>query len=141
MATQCQITFDCANPVQLAKFWALAMDYELQEIPKEWLKAQNIPEELWDTRAALTDPAGVGPRFWFQQVSEPKTAKNRLHLDLRILVNNAPAQNPQEREAHARAKADQLIAAGATKLYEMTEFGQTWLTLADPEGNEFCIGC
>jgi hypothetical protein len=136
MLPKFHVTFDCTNPVRLAAFWATALDYQVQEIPKEWLIAQNVPEEMWDSRAALVDPEG-GPRFWFQRVPEPKTSKNRLHLDLRLDIGG---NSPEERHANARTKAEQLIAAGATRLYEGEEYGQYWITLADPEGNEFCIG-
>jgi len=136
MIPKFQVTFDCADPARLAAFWAIALDYEVQEIPREWLIAQNIPEEMWNSRAALIDPEG-GPRFWFQQVPEPKTSKNRMHLDLRPSPGGI---STEERHARTRARAEELIAAGATKLYDGEEYGQYWITLADPEGNEFCIG-
>lgn len=143
MANQFQITFDCADPNRLATFWALALDYKLEDPPpgfatwEEWLVANHVPQAQWNSRAGIVDPEGVGARIWFQQVPEPKTGKNRLHFDLRLAQ---PSNSPEERLAHARAKAEQLVAAGAKVLYEMSEYGSNWLTLADPEGNEFCIG-
>lgn len=137
MASNFQVTVDCADPMRLATFWATALDYKVEEIPKEWLIAQNVPQEQWNSRAAIVDPQGSGARFFFQQVPEVKTNKNRWHLDLRATEAGV---SPGERYEKAKAKAEQLIAAGATRLYEMSEFGQNWITLVDPEGNEFCIG-
>jgi hypothetical protein len=143
MATGFQITLDCADPNRLAAFWALALGYKLEDPPpgfatwEDWLRANNVPEEQWDSRAAIVDPQGIGPRFWLQKVPEPKLNKNRFHLDLR---SSPPGTPWEERPTKAKAKAVELVAAGATILYEMTELGQFWITMADPEGNEFCVG-
>ncbi len=143
MTVSFQVTFDCTDPNRLAAFWAMVLDYKLEDPPpgfstwEEWLVANHVPEDQWNTRAAIVDPQGKGARFWFQKVPEPKTAKNRVHLDLRVGDRNMP---PEEMRAKARAKIDQMVAAGAKILYEMSEFGSNWSTLADPEGNEFCIG-
>lgn len=71
----------------------------------------------------LVDPAGHGPTIWFQRVPEPKTAKNRLHLDIKI--------SPSQRDA----LADELIAVGGTVTRNLPGF----TVLADPEGNELCL--
>ncbi|TKA01677.1 VOC family protein [Actinacidiphila oryziradicis] len=70
-----------------------------------------------------TDPATTGPRLAFHQVPEPKTVKNRLHLDL---INS-------EYEAEAK----RLLGLGATHIRDMKQGDARWTTLADPEGNEF----
>lgn len=61
----------------------------------------------------------------FIQVPEEKSVKNRVHLD-----------NTDDREAEVA----RLISLGAAHIHDKTEWGMTWTTLADPEGNEFCVG-
>ena len=88
MATPIQVTFDCADPDRLATFWATALGYKKQDPPEgfgsweEFLSAQGIPEDQWNSASAVVDPDGVGPRIYFQRVPEPKTVKNRVHLDV-----------------------------------------------------------
>jgi len=131
-----QLTVDCADPERLAVFWAAALGYEVEPPPAPftswrayWLD-QGLPEEELGTGEgsdSVVDPRGVGPRIWFQQVPEPKTVKNRLHLDLHA--------GPERREA----EVDRLVALGATVLARIDEPGTKHVTLADPEGNEFCV--
>ena len=89
MAKTVQITFDAADPGALAAFWEEVLGYVQQPPPEgfdSWqdaLAAFGVPEELWNSRAALVDPDGAGPRVFIQQVPEGKSAKNRLHLDVR----------------------------------------------------------
>lgn len=90
--------------------------------------------ELVDGRRRFRQYASVAPtdpsddnRILFQAVREPKVAKNRLHLDL-----HAP-------EGERDAKVAQLLELGATKLWDGQLGPQTWVTLADPEGNELCV--
>src|SRR5919202_192617 len=90
MATSVQVVFDCADPARLAGFWAMALGYQLQDPPEgygswpEFLAAQGIPEDQWNSASAIVDPDGKGPRIYFQWVPEAKTVKNRVHLDLNI---------------------------------------------------------
>ncbi len=143
MATKFQVTFDCVEPRKLAEFWAIALGYQIDLPPPgyatwdDWLSAMHVPQEDWDKASAVSDPAGVGPRLFFQKVPEPKANKNRVHLDLRPTENKVP---PEEQRKLADAKAESLVEAGATVLYQKEQMGQYWITLADPEGNEFCIG-
>ena len=97
-----------------------------------------MPESEWDDGAYICDPAGVQPSISFLKVPEPKTAKNRLHLDLKV----SGGRHVDQKQRHARmtAKVSELTAAGATVLRE------DWLhdhldhvVLMDPEGNEFCV--
>ncbi|HEY7667626.1 MAG TPA: VOC family protein [Actinomycetota bacterium] len=141
MAIAVQVTFDAADPAALAGFWKHALGY-IEEPPPEgwsswedWATGQGIPEERWNDQSAIVDPDGDGPRIFFQRVPEGKTAKNRVHLDVRA----APGLDDDERRARLSQEADRLIALGATKLYELEEHGQFWITLQDPEGNEFCL--
>ena len=66
---------------------------------------------------------------------EGKTAKNRVHLDVRA----APGLAPDARRARLTEESARLIELGATKLYEFEERGAFWITMQDPEGNEFCL--
>src|SRR5689334_14446635 len=119
MTVSVQITIDCADPDRLARFWAAALGYELQAPPPgyaSWpafLTAQGIPEEKWNSASAVVDPAGAGPRLFFQQVPEAKAGKNRVHLDVNVGGSlDVPAA---ERQARVQAAADRLVALGATR--------------------------
>lgn len=84
---------------------------------------------VWKVGAAIRHPEGIerAPRVLFQLVPEPKTAKNRVHLDVRT-----GSDNPQE-------VVGRLLAKGARHLHEGRQGPYTWTTLADPEGNELCV--
>ena len=91
MATRFQVTVDCADPDAMARFWAVALRYDLRGTASgyaDWSsywRSVGVPEdELGDGGYdSVVDPTGAGPRFWFQKVPEGKVAKNRLHIDLR----------------------------------------------------------
>ena len=103
-------TFDCADAVALGSFWAAALGSDLDE--------DSTPAK------AFVEPAGWGgPTLWFQRVPEGKTAKNRLHFDLR-----AP-------EGDVAGEVRRLEGLGATVLHD----GGDLVVMADPEGNEFCV--
>ena len=144
MARDIQITFDCGDPAAQAAFWAEALGYRLQDPPggfETWdqaLDAWGVPRERHNDRSALLDPDGAGPRLFFQRVPEGKTAKNRVHLDVRV----APDLAGEERMAALEKEADRLGALGATRLerFEPAPPLETgFIVLADPEGNEFCL--
>jgi hypothetical protein len=83
----------------------------------------------------VVDPAGVGPRIFFQRVPEAKAVKNRVHLDLNV---GGPATDPPtERRRRVDAEAERLVAQGARKLREMSQRGEYFVNMLDPEGNEF----
>jgi predicted enzyme related to lactoylglutathione lyase len=103
------VTFDCANPLAVATFWAAAL-------------GSNVDEDSTDERAYVEAPGRGGPNMWFVRVPEPKTAKNRLHLDLR-----APDT--------INAEVARLTALGAT----VVRIDADLTTMQDPEGNEFCV--
>ena len=144
MARPVQVTFDCADPGALAGFWADALDYEIQPPPDgfdSWddaLRAAGVPEEQWNTRSAAVDPDGRGPRLFFQQVPEGKTAKNRVHLDLQ--VSGGRHLDQELRRTRIEAEVERLVAAGASVLRrEEARGGLDHVVMADPEGNEFCV--
>ena len=144
MPRDVQITVDCADPAALSAFWAEALGYELQAPPPgfttwdEALEAMGVPEERRNDASALTDPTGAGPRLFFQKVPEGKTAKNRVHLDVRA----APGLQGEERMAALEKEADRLVSLGATR-QERHEpappLGAGHIVMQDPEGNEFCL--
>jgi hypothetical protein len=134
-----QIALDCADPHAQARFWAAALGYEVEHVEalvRRMLDAgyatqddvTTVDGELaWKTAAAMSDPTGARPRWFFQGVPEPKAAKNRMHVDIRVGVEGRAAE------------VERLIGLGATKLYDGQLGPQTWVTMADPEGNEFCV--
>jgi hypothetical protein len=138
-----QVTFDAADPVRLAGFWAEALGYVVQPPPpgfETWpafLAAQGVPEERWGAAAAIVDPQGVQPRVFFQRVPEGKTAKNRVHLDLG--VGGGPGTPLDVQRERVRAEVERLTALGATAIEEHEELGVVWHIMRDPEGDEFCV--
>jgi catechol 2,3-dioxygenase-like lactoylglutathione lyase family enzyme len=143
-ARDVQITFDCADPAALAAFWAEALGYRLQDPPggfaswEEALEAMGIPPERRNDASAVVDPAGPGPRLFFQRVPEGKLAKNRVHLDVRA----APGLQGDERMAALEAESARLVQHGATRLQRhepSPPLGVGHIVMADPEGNEFCL--
>ncbi len=143
MAREVQVTYDCADPGAQAAFWAEALGYSVQPAPAafpDWpaaLTAWGIPPEHHNDRSAIVDPDGKGPRLFFQRVPEAKSAKNRVHLDVRA----APGLAGDERMAALEAEAARLVALGATRLSRMEpdRLDAGTIVLADPEGNEFCL--
>ncbi|HEX7187275.1 MAG TPA: VOC family protein [Actinomycetes bacterium] len=137
MAQLLQVTFDCADVPAMVRFWSAVLGYEEQPPPPpfgswaEWADAQGIPAELHDSRGAAVDPRGEGPRLFFQRVPEGKTAKNRLHLDVRL--------SGREGSGGLAAEVDRVVGLGAERLDEFDEMGSHWVVMRDPEGNEFCI--
>jgi hypothetical protein len=147
MAVGYKICVDCADPHKLARFWALAMGYVPEDhsiLVQQLLDSGAVPAEAstvvdgrlsFANAAAIRDPddpfdersgMGQGGRMLFQVVPEGKTAKNRMHLDLHY----------RERRLEMVAK---LAEAGGKVLWEGEQNGHPWTTMADPEGNEFCV--
>jgi hypothetical protein len=143
MATGIQVVFDCADPNGLARFWAEALGYRLQDPPQghtsweAWLREQGVPEERWNDASAVVDPDGAGPRIYLQRVPEPKTVKNRVHLDLN--AGGGGSVPIEERRRRVDAEAERLQGIGATRLRALEELGVYWVVMQDPEGNEFCV--
>jgi Glyoxalase-like domain len=105
------LDIDCAEPAALARFWAEALDYAVQP--------SDDPDEI-----TVSPKTGTGMPLLFAKVPEGKTVKNRLHLDLR--------------PADQAAEVERLIGLGAKRV-DIGQGEQTWVVLADPEGNEFCV--
>ncbi|KFU79640.1 MULTISPECIES: VOC family protein [Amycolatopsis] len=147
-----QVSFDALDPKALSIFWRDALGYVHPgppgvEVPEgtdpldawaEFLERVGVPEDQRNTRSALEDPDGEGPRIFFQQVPEDKIAKNRVHLDLRA----APGLVGDERMAALEAECDRLVALGAKRIqrFEPEEpLSLGFIVMNDPEGNEFCL--
>ncbi len=150
MTTSWQVTVDCTDSARLIPFWCAALGYLPDPPPEGWAswldywRAAGIPEEELEGAengsGAIVDPDGDRPRIWFQEVPEPKSGKNRLHLDL--------AHTPGRREmayaarrASVDAEVERLVALGASIAHVNATDGADYysVTLQDPEGNEFCI--
>lgn len=143
-----KLVVDAADPHAQADFWAAALGYEIEDnaalierlIGVGALDAADTVER-WGRRAfrdlvAVRHPddpvaadtgTGLGRRILFQRVPEPKTGKNRLHLDLHA--------GPEQRAA----EVERLTGLGARLVREISEQGGTWATMTDPEGNEFDV--
>lgn len=138
-----QVVVDAAHPGALSTFWATALGYRLDDPPPgfpDWvsaLRASGLPEERWDDASAVVPATGTGPRIFFQKVPEGKQGKNRLHLDVRA---GAGITDLDQRWSAVLAHEDRLIAVGASRLDERRgDWGEHWLVMTDPEGNEFCL--
>ena len=148
-AHRMQVVIDCADPAALVRFWAVALGYVPEPPPEgfaDWtgyyLSIGVPPDELdpqGDNCDRLVDPAGVGPRMWFQVVPERKSVKNRVHLD--IAVSGGREVPFETRKERIDAKHAELLAAGGTTVHahDQDVGGHYAVTMQDPEGNEFCI--
>ncbi len=138
-----QVVIDAADPAAQAAFWAAALadrGYAVPDPPggfPDWpafLAANGVPEERWNDASALE--AAGHPRIFFQRVPEPKTVKNRVHLDL--LAGGGPSVPLEEQRRRVAAEVERLESLGATRVEEHTDLGVHWVVMRDPEGNEFC---
>lgn len=105
-----QVIVDTADPSVLGRWWKEALDWVVVNDDPEEFEIRPTPDRL--------------PGLLFVRVCEPKQVKNRLHLDFRPV--------------HREAEVERLLGLGATRA-EVGQGEQTWVVLADPEGNEFCI--
>ncbi|MCP3938862.1 MAG: VOC family protein [Actinomycetia bacterium] len=108
------ITFDCTDALVLAEFWSAVLDRPI-----------DSGEPAASQFFARISPTDTSPAMMFIKVAEPKSVKNRMHLDL----------SADNREG----EVERLLSLGATRIHDKDEWGLKWTTLADPEGNEFCV--
>ena len=136
-----QVTFDCADPERVARFWCEVLGYVVPPPPEGFASwgefEQTLPPERHGSAFACVDPNGVGPRLFFQRVPEGKVVKNRVHLDVRT----ATGLTGDERVAALEAECERLVALGGTKvrLLRADGFNESCLVMQDVEGNEFCL--
>jgi hypothetical protein len=136
---QLQISLDCSNPHTQARFWAAVLGYtvdrngdQIQKLLDEGVATEadvtTVDGELaWVEGAAMADPDGTRPRWFFQLVPESKAVKNRMHIDVEVGTDRVAAE------------VARIEGLGATRLYDGRQGPHTWVTMSDPEGNEFCV--
>ena len=143
MAFTFQLVIDCSDPHVLAEWWAETLGWHVEPQDEAFIKSmieQGHAADsdtrvfngalVWREGAAINSEPERSPstmRIYFQGVPEPKTAKNRVHIDVRV----GDGDPVKVRES--------LVARGATVLYAGSQGAHTWATMADPEGNEFCV--
>jgi predicted enzyme related to lactoylglutathione lyase len=115
VAVRIEIGIDCEMPERLAPFWADALGYAIGDLDGAGTYLDLVP------------PEADMPVVYLQKVPEPKTVKNRLHIDLMTA-------DPEE-------AIGRLISLGATRIGTPMSGseGGWWQVMADPEGNEFCV--
>jgi Glyoxalase-like domain len=140
MAFDVQVAIDCSAPHDLADWWAEVLGWQVEPQDEAFIRrmievgaaseedtARHKGALVWKEGAAIRSPDPDRPRLLFQQVPEAKTVKNRVHLDVRV--------GADRREAEVA----RLLGMGATELWRASQGPYEWATLADPEGNEFCV--
>lgn len=145
MGLNIQIVIDCKNPHELADWWAETLDWAVEPQDEGFIRSmieQGYATEtetkthkgklVWESGAAIRpaeeiDSKAPERRLLFQTAPEGKTVKNRVHWDVRL----------DGRDKDEVRKA--LEARGATFLWTASQGPHEWHTMADPEGNEFCI--
>ncbi|MFJ4467881.1 VOC family protein [Streptomyces sp. NPDC089424] len=136
---QFQVTFDCAEPERVARFWCEVLGYAPAKPPGEftsWAEFDSSrPPEERGAWFACTDPTGVGPRLFFQRVPEGKVVKNRVHLDVRVGTGLVG----EERLAKLEAECTRLVALGAVRVELLYDGTDSCIVMQDIEGNEFCV--
>jgi hypothetical protein len=138
---QVQVTFDCAEPERVARFWCEVLGYVVPPPPEGFATwddfDRSLPPDLQGARFACVDPSGVGPRLFFQRVPEGKVVKNRVHLDVRVGTGLVG----EERLATLEAECARLVALGAERVRLLPADGhdESCIVMQDIEGNEFCL--
>jgi hypothetical protein len=115
MAIQVQVVMDAADPAAQAEFWARALDYVVQPPPPgfaswdDFADKIGLPLERRGDQSAVVDPAGRGPRVYFQRVPEGKQVKNRC---TRTTTSPADAWSCRTRRATSSALPDRALTGG-----------------------------
>ena|SRR5829696_775777 len=139
MAYDVQVTFDSADPHRMADWWAEALGWDVEPTDEDFIRGMiaegwatdddtttHRGSLVWKVGAAILHPQSR-QRILFQVVPEPKTVKNRVHLDVRVGADNVEAE------------LERLTGLGATFLHRGHQGPHGWVTVADPEGNELCL--
>ena len=138
-----QVVIDCQDPHVLADWWAETLRWVAEPQDETFIRSmidqgratdadtrEYRGKLVWREGAAIhpdVDQSPERPRILFQMVPETKAVKNRVHLDIRVGGEDVEAVR------------DELVRRGATVLHKGQQGPHTWLTMADPEGNEFCV--
>jgi hypothetical protein len=133
------VTFDCADPHAQARFWAQVYGTSVEDhsafvdrlvtdgrLPADEATTVDGRSAFRDV-AACSDPTGTEPRLFFQRVPEPKTSKNRVHLDVHVDPDGKAAE------------VERLVGLGARLVEAHDDRGPMTYVMRDPEGNEFCV--
>jgi hypothetical protein len=137
------VVFDSADPDRVSKFWMTALPgYDFPQPPPEgfetweqWADANSIPLDQRNQARTLVDTVGNRPTIFFNQVSESKSGKNRLHLDIKV----AEGLSGDQRRTRIEFETDRLLAAGAEIVKRVDDGDGFWTVMRDVEGNEFCV--
>ncbi|MEU6530100.1 VOC family protein [Streptomyces sp. NPDC046928] len=145
-----QLTIDCSDPQRMVAFWSEALGYVPEPPPdghatwRAYWAAMGVPEEelpdgAGDVPESIVDPAGRGPRVWFQQVPEAKVVKNRWHFDLK--AGGGRDVPLGVRTQRVKDTVERLGKAGATvlRIKDEPDAGFYAVAMQDPEGNEFDV--
>ena len=138
---QFRVTFDCAEPERVARFWCEVLGYVVAPPPEGFATWDDFeatqPPEKQGASFACIDPSGVGPRLYFQRVPEGRVVKNRVHLDVRAGTGLVG----EERLATLQAERARLEALGATTVQVLIadDDNESCIAMQDVEGNEFCL--
>jgi hypothetical protein len=138
---QFQVTFDCAEPERVARFWCEVLGYVVPPPPEGFASWDDfdcsLPSEDQGASFVCMDPSGVGPRMYFQRVPEHKVVKNRVHLCVRAGTGLVG----EERLATLEAECARLVALGAVRVRLLRADGvnESCIVMQDIEGNEFCL--
>lgn len=136
-----QVTFDCAEPERVARFWCDVLGYAIPPPPEgfaDWNEFDRaLPADKQGSVFACVDPTGAGPRLFFQRVPEGKVVKNRVHLDVRA----GTGLEGIERLTTLEAECARLVGLGATRvrLLPAADGEESCIVMQDVEGNEFCL--
>ncbi len=140
MASDIQVVVDSPTPHDLADWWAEALGWQVEPQDEPFIlrmvqvgaatEADTMRHRgalVWAVGAAITSPDPGRPRVLFQRVPGAKKVKNRVHLDVHVGADRREAEIVR------------LISLGATELWRGSQGPMEWATLADPDGNEFCV--
>ena len=134
-----QVVIDCTDPHVLADWWAEALAWRVEPQDEAFIRrmideghataAETTTHRgnlVWAEGAAIGDET-TGRRIYFQAVPEAKTVKNRVHLDIRVGADRVESE------------VERLVGMGAVFLHRGRQGPHSWVTIADPAGNELCI--
>ncbi|TRV74259.1 VOC family protein [Streptomyces sp. 130] len=117
-----ELSVDCHDPERLAAFWCEVLGFTVIDRAEDQVEIGSWEPTVEEVRARQMPPTVV-----FSRVPESKAVKNRLHLDV----------SPIDRSTEA--EVTRLLALGATRADVGQGPGRSWVVMADPEGNEFCV--
>src|SRR5215218_2830944 len=139
MGNPISLVLDCADPLRVGAFWRQALGYVEADPPDGHASWAQVAAAGPADRIGyvITDPDGARPSMLFQVVPEPRVAKNRLHIDIR-LSEGAPRPSEEERR-RIDAGVGPLVELGASVLRRNQDPDDWFVVLQDPEGNEFCL--